>query len=83
MSKTKETLSFYYKTQTRITKGTRLELDLGKMMVYCCCSCWSRAPPKERKERKLSSCFGEKNEMKCVVIDIYISHKDKIHNLWK
>ena len=32
MSKTKETLSFYYKTQTKTTKGTRLTLDLGKMM---------------------------------------------------
>ena len=32
MSKTKETLSFYYKTQTKTTKGTRLTLDLKKIL---------------------------------------------------
>jgi hypothetical protein len=38
---------------------------------------------RERKESYLVVLVKKKNEMKCVVIDIYISHKDKIHNLWK
>ena len=53
MSKTKETLSFYYKTQTKTTKGTRLTLDLGKVMVSSCCSLLGRSPH-QRKERRES-----------------------------
>ena len=60
MSKTYETFSFYYKTQTRTTKGTRLTLDLGKMMDPPCSSCVGRSPPQREKKKEFLVCFGEK-----------------------
>lgn len=41
--KTYKTLGFYHKTQTRTTKGTRLTLDLGKIMVSSCCCVLGRS----------------------------------------
>ena len=51
MMKNLITLSFYFKTQTRTTKGTRKWLDLGKPMVssWSCGLAGSWAKEKERK----------------------------------
>ena len=57
MSKTKETLSFYYKTQTKTTKGTRLTLDLGKMMDLACVSLLGRSPHQRKERKKIASCI--------------------------
>ena len=67
MSKTKETLSFYYKTQTRITKGTRKWLDLEKSMVDGGGSCGGRSKKKG----------GRKDEMRFLLVFLFYKMRKK------